>query len=222
MSTNKYRIFLIDEQPVFRLGMRHILEATGAYLVVGEASTGSEAISAMHIGGPPDLVIVDISIPEGSGLELIKRLRGLYPNLHCLVVSKHFGHLYTEHALRAGARGYLRKSASRPVILSAVEKAVRGEIALGEGATTKFFDSVYRREGQSTSRYYQLSEREFEVFEMLGRGMKTGSIASALTISTKTVERHQAGIKQKLGVPHMGELRRVAAVWMSGPSDRYL
>ncbi len=127
----------------------------------------------------------------------------------------HLEHLYAERALRAGAVGYLRKTSPAEDILAAVTKAVRGEIALSDLTTTNLLRSAFSGERQVSSRYGNLSDRELEVFELLGRGMKTRAIAEALVISPRTVERHQAGIKQKLGIAHMTELRRIAAIWIT-------
>ena len=129
-----------------------------------------------------------------------------------LIISMHDEHLYAERALRAGAVGYITKATKPEATIQAIRKALRGEITLSDGAATTMLRSALGAPRTST-RYGNLSDRELEVFELIGRGMKPAAIATALSISTKTVERHQAAIKEKLGVSQMSELRRIAAIW---------
>lgn len=214
-SRAKGRIFLVDDHPVFRHGLRQLLEGEGDLEVIGEAEDAAVALSTLRDVSLPDLLVADVSLPGSGGIDLVKRLRALYPELRCIVVSMHDEHLYAERAVRAGAIGYVTKTSKPSEIVEALRKALRGEIALSDGAASALLRSAYRGGRQAPSRYGNLSDRELEVFELIGRGMTTRAVADALSISTKTVERHQAGIKQKLGIAHMSELRRVAAIWLA-------
>ncbi len=218
LSRNQ-RIFIIDDHPVVRLGIRLLLEAESDLEVCGEAEDAPSALALLCGDELPDLVLVDVSLPGSGGVDLVKRLRTLYPSLRCLVISMHDEHLYAERAVRAGAVGYVNKALKPSAMVEAVRKALRGEIALSEATATTLLRSAYLGECR-TSRYANLSDRELEVFELIGRGMKAGAISDALKISTKTVERHQAGIKQKLGVAHSSEVRRIAAIWVSESAAR--
>lgn len=208
------RIFLIDDHPVFRHGLRQLLEAESGLAVCGEAEDAPGALASLQADDLPDLVLVDVSLPSSGGIDLVRRLRVLHPTLRCLVVSMHDEHLYAERAVRAGAVGYITKALKPKTMIAEIRKALRGELALSEGAATTLLRSAYGGERRE-SRYGNLSDRELEVFELIGRGMKASAISEALCISPKTVERHQAGIKQKLGAAHASELRRIAAIWLS-------
>ncbi|MCY1004316.1 response regulator transcription factor [Nannocystis pusilla] len=216
-TNSTQRIFLIDDHPVFRHGLRQLLEAESGLAVCGEAEDAPGALASLQAGDLPDLALVDVSLPSSGGIDLVRRLRVLHPQLRCLVVSMHDEHLYAERAVRAGAVGYITKALKPKAMVAEIRKALRGELALSEGAATMLLRSAYGGERRE-SRYANLSDRELEVFELIGRGMKAGAISEALCISTKTVERHQAGIKQKLGVAHTSELRRIAAIWLSESS----
>ncbi|MFZ6185420.1 response regulator transcription factor [Nannocystis pusilla] len=211
------RIFLIDDHPVFRHGLRQLLEAESGLAVCGEAEDAPGALESLQAHDLPDLALVDVSLPGSGGIDLVRRLRVLHPTLRCLVVSMHDEHLYAERAVRAGAVGYITKALKPKAMIAEIRKALRGELAFSEGTATALLRSAYGGERRQ-SRYANLSDRELEVFELIGRGMKASAISQALCISTKTVERHQAGIKQKLGVAHSSELRRIAAIWLSESS----
>jgi len=206
------RIFLVDDHPVFRFGIRQLIETHSDLTVIGEAADAASALAALREGPLPDLTLIDLSLPGSSGVDLVKRLASLYPGLRMLIISMHDEHLYAERALRAGAVGYITKATKPEATIQAIRKALRGEITLSDGAATTMLRSALGAPRTST-RYGNLSDRELEVFELIGRGIKPAAIATALSISTKTVERHQAAIKEKLGVSQMSELRRIAAIW---------
>ncbi len=215
MQGKTYQILLVDDHPVFRHGLRKFIEAEQGLQVCGEVGDVPSALAWLQSQSLPDLALVDVSLPGSGGIDLIKRIRVLYPDLPCVVVSMHDEYLYAERAVRAGAIGYITKSSKPSEIIAAIRSALRGEIALKESVASSMLRAAYGGGRQTSSRYANLSDRELEVFDLMGRGMKTSAISDALNISPKTVERHQAGMKEKLGITHASELRRIAAIWVS-------
>jgi DNA-binding NarL/FixJ family response regulator len=210
------RILIIDDHPVFRFGLGQLLQGEEDLVVCGEAVDSASALDAAQ-RLRPDLAITDISLPGVGGIELIKRLRALYPELRLLVVSMHDEALFAERSLRAGAGGYVMKDAPASALLGALRRVLRGEMAVSEEIANKMLQTLVRgRERDRESTLSCLSDRELEVYELIGRGMRTRDIAEALHISVKTVEAHQASIKHKLGIDSTTTLRRDAAIWLAG------
>ncbi|MBK8260730.1 MAG: response regulator transcription factor [Nannocystis sp.] len=210
------RILIIDDHPVFRFGLGQLLQGEEDLEVCGEAVDSASALDAAQ-RLRPDLAITDISLPGVGGIELIKRLRALYPELRLLVVSMHDEALFAERSLRAGAGGYVMKDAPASALLGALRRVLRGEMAVSEEIANKMLQTLVRgRERDRESTLACLSDRELEVYELIGRGMRTRDIAEALHISVKTVEAHQASIKHKLGIDSTTTLRRDAAIWLAG------
>ncbi len=214
------QIFVVDDHPIFRLGIRRLLEAEQDLLIAGEAETSAEAMSKLE-SSAVDLVIVDVSLKGSGGIDLVKQLRVIHPQLPLLVISMHDEHLFAERALRAGAAGYVTKDSDPEAIVTAVRKVLRGELAVSEKLAMMMLRANLHGSRESTSMLDSLSDREMEVFELIGRGVKTRAIADSLSISVKTVESHQSNIKRKLGISGMTELRRIAAVWSTGSSERH-
>ena len=162
----------------------------------------------------PDLALVDISLPDKSGLELIKDLHALYPELRVLVVSMHDESLYAERVLRAGGRGYLMKQAGGKKLMEAIRHVLSGQIYLSEKMSARILEifSGGRRDGGG-SPVGQLTDREFEVFQLIGQGKGTREIAGYLHLSVKTVEVYRANIKEKLGIKSATDLVRFAVRW---------
>ena len=214
------RILIVDDHPVFRFGLGQLLSSEDDLEVCGEAIDGSSALDAVHRLAP-DLVIVDISLPGVGGIEVIKRLKALYPDLRVLVVSMHDEALFAERSLRAGAGGYVMKDAPPDVLLGALRRVLRGEMAVSEEIANRMLHILVRGgdRGRESS-LACLSDRELEIYELVGRGMRTRDIAEALHISVKTVEAHQASIKSKLGVASTTTLRRDAAIWIASGGGR--
>jgi len=214
------RILIIDDHPVFRFGLGQLLRDEPDLVVCGEAVDSASALDAVA-RLRPDLAITDLSLPGVGGIELIKRLRALYPELRLVVVSMHDEALFAERSLRAGASGYVMKDAPATTLLGALRRVLRGEMAVSEEIANKMLQSLVRgRERGRESTLSCLSDRELEVYELIGRGMRTRDIAEALHISVKTVEAHQASIKHKLGMDSTTTLRRDAAIWLAGGGHR--
>jgi DNA-binding NarL/FixJ family response regulator len=184
--------------------------------VCGEVDNANAALVAVA-KCMPNLVLADLSLGGRSGLELIKDLHALYPQLPVLVFSMHYETLYAERALRAGARGYIMKSEGAEKLIDAIRQVLKGKVYLSEvmrdRALHRFARGPAATEGDNAA---ALSDRELEVFELIGEGLGTRQIAARLKLSTSTVETHRAHIKDKLNLKNATELVRAAVEWVAG------
>lgn len=211
-----YRIFVVDDHAVTRKGYVFLLQPHADLDVCGEAGSAAEALDRLPQAAP-DLVIADIVMEGTSGIELIKQLSALRPDLPVLVVSMHDEALYAERALRAGACGYVMKSEIHAVYAQAIREVLRGGLYLSSRMNRKMLlQYMNRPPGGETSPLDRLTDRELETFELIGRGRSTSQIASALHISPKTVGTYRSRIKQKLTLGSSSELARRAALWVAG------
>ena len=213
-SATRRRIFLVDDHPILRKGIADLLGAE--FEICGEAEKAEDALPA--IGAlKPDLVIIDLSLRGKGGLELLKDLQVRHPALPSLVLSMHDETLFAERALRAGARGYLMKEEAVDELKAAIARVLGGGVYLSPAMSDRVLRACRGAEKDApASPMARLSDREFEVFEMVGRGMAMREIARTLHLSVKTVETHRAHIKEKLGIPTALELIRHATQWVTG------
>ena len=207
------RIFLVDDHPLVRHGMRQLIEGEPELSVCGEADSIQQTLLMLN-NIVPDLIIIDLSLPDGNGLELIKHVLARFPDFSILVSSMHDESMFAERALKLGAKGYISKSADGDEVLKAIKKILKGHIYI----SNRLSEQLAQNNTQSTnstelSPINLLSNRELEVFELIGRGLATGEIASNLNLSIKTIETHRANIKKKLGLVNAGELTRRAIQW---------
>lgn len=206
-----HRIFVVDDHPMLRGGLKHSISVEPEWTVCGEAATAAEAqVSVPHV--QPDLVIMDITLPDKSGLELIKDLQALCPHIPVLVYSMHDEMLYAERVVRAGARGYLMKGASAEEFLRAMTEVLRGSLYLSDRVAGHILNRLGR--GNSRSGLSSLTDRELEVFELIGRGVPIPQIGDTLHISPRTVDAHRTNIRLKLGLPDAAAVMREAVVWV--------
>jgi DNA-binding NarL/FixJ family response regulator len=213
MIKQKTRVYLVDDHPLVREWLTNLIHQQPDLLVSGEAETAREALAAMA-NQKPDVAIVDISLKGGSGIELIKNLKTLAPSVAVIVLSMHDESLYAERALRAGARGYIMKRETARKVIAAIRQVMEGKLYLSERLTTlfaeKFLDGSAPPVGSVIA---QLSDRELEVFQLLGQGYETRQIAETLHVSMKTVQAFCARIKEKLKLSSATELLREAILW---------
>jgi DNA-binding NarL/FixJ family response regulator len=206
----KTRILLADDHALVRRGLRLVLEAEPDMEVVGEAGDGAAAI-ALALEVPADLAIIDISMPRMTGLQAAAELRRRQPKLRCLMLSMHENERYLYEALKAGASGYVLKSAADRDLVDAVRAAMRGEPFLYPGAMTPLIEEYLRQaRDEPTIREDPLTPREREVLKLIAESRSTKQIAAALVISEKTVERHRENMLDKLGMHDRVELTRYA------------
>jgi DNA-binding NarL/FixJ family response regulator len=210
----KHKIFLVDDHPLVREWLTNLLQQQTDLVICGEADDASGALTAISTA-EPDLAIVDISLKNSSGLELIKNLKAQCPALPVLVLSMHDESLYAERVLRAGAHGYINKSESAQKVVEAIRRVLNGKLYISEKVaeimTTR---AIAGRSATPVSLAELLSDRELEVFQKLGNGIGTRQIAADLSVSIKTVEVYCARIKEKLNLTSATSLLREAVRWV--------
>ena len=205
----KLRIMMVDDHPIVREGMAQFLNTQPDLLLCCEASNSAEAHALME-SCRPGLVIVDISLKQESGLDLIKSLRRTYFDVFLLAMSQHDELIFAERALRAGANGYLMKQEATSHILRAIRRVLAGETYLSDAMYSRLSRRLVGPIGGSSSPVAGLTEREFEVLHLLGLGYGTRQIAEKLNRSVKTIESHRASLKEKLQLDSGTDLVRFA------------
>lgn len=211
---SKRRIFIVDDHPMMRQGLTQLIGAEPDLVICGEAENAERALDSIR-ALKPDLVLADISLPGKNGLELIKDFHVLQPGLPVLVISMHDESLYTERVLRAGGRGYIMKQEGGKKLMQAIRQVLDGKIYVSEKMSADILEIFSgRRAGAESSPLEKLTDREFEVFQLLGQGKGTRDIAEKLHLSVKTVEVHRANIKAKLKLKSAPELIHHAVRWM--------
>ena len=215
-STNsRRRILLIDDHPVVRHGLIELINREPDLTVCGEADDVQTALSAVQ-ALTPDMAIVDISLKATNGVEFIKSARLLNPQLLILVLSVHDEMLYAERALRAGARGYVMKQEATDHLINAVRRVFAGEISVSERMVCRLLKLMAggAADGGPASSLRILSDRELQIYELIGSGVTTRQIAKKLNLGIKTVETHRAHIKEKLDLKTATELMQHAVHWV--------
>lgn len=206
-------IFVVDDHPLVRHGMHQLINGEPELSVCGEAASVHETLQLLT-GTKPDLAIIDLSLPDGNGLELIKHLLARYPDLSILISSMHDESMFAERALKLGAKGYISKSATGDEVLNAVRQILNGGTYISQQLAEQLAqNNAICPQSGDMSPVNLLSNRELEIFELIGRGLSTGDIAQNLNLSIKTIETHRANIKKKLGLTTAGELTRRAIQW---------
>jgi DNA-binding NarL/FixJ family response regulator len=212
-APTKKRVFLVDDHPIMRQGLTQLINHEPDLIVVGEANDAHAALEGI-LQTTPDLVIIDISLPGKNGLELIKDIRAHIRNVALLVHSMHDEGLYVERVLRAGAQGYIMKQEGARKVIDAVRKVLTGEIYVSHSMSGKILEIFSGRRPTSQDPVESLSDRQFEIFQMIGQGKGTRAIAEELNVSVKTVDAHRANIKDKLHLASGVELVRYAVRWV--------
>lgn len=203
------RVLIVDDHPFVRAGLRDMLDRQHDFVVCAEAGNVREALRA-GAEQKPDVAVVDLSLEGRSGLDLIRKLRQLDPQLAILVLSMHDESLQAEHALRAGAHGYIMKRESPHLFVVALRQVASGQLYLSETMTARLMRSQGRQRTAPATPMQRLSGREQEVLLLIGQGHRRSEIAKLLSLSAKTVETHFERIKTKLGYRDAHELRRQA------------
>src|SRR5262249_44960327 len=215
-SERTKRIVIIDDHPLFRRGLEQLINSSDdAFNVCGEASDAAAGMDVIR-QSKPDLAIVDLSLPGANGIELIKNIRAEFQKLPVLILSMHDESLYALRALRAGAQGYVMKQEALENVIGAIREVLAGRPYLSSEMSAKLitnFASGANTPGNPTD---QLSDRELEILELIGKGREVNEIAKALHISRKTVETHRAHIKEKLNLKNAREVSRFATQWIEG------
>ncbi|MFM7603859.1 MAG: response regulator [Prosthecobacter sp.] len=207
------RIVLVDDHPIMRQGLTQLIRMESGLEVCGEAGSareGLELVSKLK----PDLAVVDLTLPDKNGLELVKDIRVMYPATACLVLSMHDESLYGERSLRAGARGYVMKEEAADQLISAIHKIMSGGIYVSEALSVRMLEQITSPSRTRAAGIDSLTDRELEILELIGKGVATKNIATLLNISARTVEAHRAHVKEKLGISDGAALVRYAVQWV--------
>ena len=218
-SENKTRILIVDDHPIVKQGLAALINHESDLVVCGQAEDSHEAIKAVRELNP-NMAIIDITLKETSGLELIKDIHAQYPNLPVLALSMHDENLYAERSLRAGAMGYIMKQEATENVIEAIRRILRGEIYVSERMAGKMVRKLVTGQTEtSSSQVDSLSDRELEVFSLIGRGHGTRQISERLHLSVKTIETYRAHIKDKLNLADAAELLQYAIQWVNTSGD---
>ncbi len=213
-KNGKARILLIDDHAILRQGLAQLINQEADMMVCGEAEEAPKGFEAVGVL-KPDVAVVDISLKGGNGLELIKNIKASHPNLPILVLSMHDESLYAERALRAGSLGYIMKEEAAESVLVAIRKVLKGEVVLSDKMQARLLHQLVNgRLKQGSSPIDTLSDRELEVFRMIGEGRSTRQIAEELHLSVRTVEAYREYIKDKLTLKNATELVQHAFQWV--------
>jgi DNA-binding NarL/FixJ family response regulator len=216
----KTRVLIVDDHPMMRQGLAQLIANEPDLLVCCEAENARQAWDVIATG-QPQLVLMDISLPDKNGLELIKDIQAQRPDLPILVISMHDESVYAERVLRAGGRGYIMKQEGGKKIMDGIRRVLSGQIYVSEKMSSKILEIFSgRRKAAASSPVEQLTDREFEVFQLIGQGCSTRQIAEKLHLSVKTVEVHRTHIKEKLKLDEPTSLIRYAVRWVEGQSVR--
>jgi len=211
-AANVHRILIVDNQPIFRDGLRSHLVLQPEFIVCGEAACVRQALGLVR-EERPELAILELGFTDGHGLDLIRQAKVIHPNIKILVLSTQDEAVYAERVLRAGATGFISKFEPAEGILTALRMIVRGQIYASADVTQRMLNtSLHRIDGQHSATDH-LTDRELEIFQLLGQGLSTRDIASRLHLSGSTVDTYRDRMKKKLGIQSGAELIRHAIQW---------
>jgi two-component system, NarL family, response regulator NreC len=209
-----YKLMVVDDHAIVLHGLSLLINNESDLKVTQTANSAEEALETLAAGPLPDMVVTDLSLPGLSGIELTKTLASLYPALPVLVLSMHDELVHGERAFRAGARGYLTKQEATEKVIIAIRRILGGDVYLSDRMLSVLRQPTRAEpRNQLVSVLSILTDREYEIFRLIGLGMGSSEIAAKLTRSVKTIEAHRANLKQKLGFRNAGELNRFAANW---------
>ena len=213
-SRDKRRVFVVEDHPIISEGLQILIGREDDLEICGEAGEAEKAMQAIALA-KPDVVMVDITLPGRSGLDLIKDIKTRQPELPVVVLSMHDERVYAERALRAGALGYVMKSEPADNVMTAIRKALRGEVYVSDSiASTMVREFVGLKDQATGSAMDRLSDRELEVFTLVGNGIPPRHIAAKLHLSVKTIETYRDHIKKKLGLEDATQLLQHAIQWV--------
>jgi DNA-binding NarL/FixJ family response regulator len=219
-NENKTQVLIVDDHPVIRDGLATIINHERDMNVCGQADDAHQALKAVT-ELKPDVVIADISLKSSDGIELTKSIKARYPRLPVIVFSVHDESIYAERALRAGAHAYMMKDVVSENIVKAIRTVLNGEIFISEKISKKFLHKIAGDKAGTTKTLIEgLSDRELEIFRLIGEGYKPSQIAKQLHLSIKTIETYRARIKEKLNLANAAELLRYSIKWAKSQNGK--
>jgi DNA-binding NarL/FixJ family response regulator len=208
------KILIVDDHPILRQGIKRVLEKENDLVICGEASSANEAMDIIN-SDKPDIAIIDITLSGNvNGIDLIRSMKERFPEIYSLVLSMHSESIYAERAIKAGARGYIMKEDASKNIISAVRTVLNDELYLSGELSKILLDKFIHKTKDSSLSIETLSNREFEIYQLIGNGFSTKEIANKLSLSIYTIESHKKNIKEKLRVKDSSELTRNAIQWV--------
>jgi len=210
--SNLVKVLIVDDHPMMRGALRDIIKSHGAMEVCGEAETAAQ-VRKLVKSANPQVVLMDIALPDANGIDVVRELKALYPKVLFLVFSMHDEATYALRALRAGASGYVMKTQADETLIDAISQVLEGKIFVNQKLRDQLLLQLL--ETKSSSPVEQLSDRELEVFRAIGEGKTTRQIAGQLNLSLKTIQAYRERIKTKLGIENANSLVQQAAQWMS-------
>lgn len=210
---NKTRVLIVDDHPFFRSGIVQWLNQQPSLICCGETDTIAATRSAVT-ELKPDIILLDLRLGDGDGLDLLKELSETHPRIRVIALSQHEEGTYAHRALRLGARGYVMKSEATDTVFTAIETVSRGEVFISRSVSSRLTGTLFPDPVSSTADLARLTDRELQVFQMLGAGGSTRDIAERLQISSKTVESYREHLKKKLRLPDSRALLRTATLWV--------
>jgi len=219
-KTDHIRVYLVDDHPAIREAIRDTIESTIDMEVCGETSSSDEAFREIETLRP-DVAVIDISLNDAHGLDLVQNVRAQYPDVRTIVFSMYDENVYAERAIRAGAAGYLMKSEPTKNIVEAVRSAHDGEVYLSRKMSSRILNKVAMgRTSEPSFAIDELTDREMAVFQMLGQGYSVQEIQDRLSLSRKTIETYRRRAKEKLGFDTVSELLQYAVQWTYGQGSQ--
>lgn len=208
------KVFVIDDHEIFRQGLEQLISSQTDMIFSGGAATAVEAIAKIKTA-IPDIIILDLSLKGHSGIETLKDIRAYTSEPEFLILTVHDEVLFAERALRAGARGFIMKEEGAARVLAGIREVAAGRFFFSATVSQKLMSGLIGRgNGDNRLPMDRLTDRELEVFELIGRGMSTRQVAAELNVSFKTIEAHRENIKKKLGITDAQELMRLAVLWV--------
>lgn len=216
VKSGSKKVLIVDDHPLVREGIAALIRATPLLAVSAEVGNAEEALASI-LEAPPDLVLLDISLPGKSGLDLLKELHASYPDIYVLVLSMHEESVYAERALRVGAYGYIMKQESGEKVIEAIQHVLCGEFYVSPSIASHLLKQyVQKGQGSDTcSCVDRLSNRELQVFVAIGKGQSTQEVADRFSLSVKTVQTYREHIKRKLGLRNATDLVYNATQWVA-------
>ncbi len=213
-SSRKYKIFIVEDHPIFRDGISQLINKEDDMFVIGGCENSNDCLKYLK-DNQPDLVIVDITLKDSCGIELTKEIKKTFPALPVLILSMHEEMIFADRVLKAGARGYMTKREATGKVIDAIRRVIQGKIYICDTMIDHFLErSITGGQNFNSSPVEKLSEREFEVFNLIGKGMTNRNIAEVLSVSTNTISTYRERIKEKLNLQNNAELNRYAMQWI--------
>jgi len=208
------RIFIVEDHPIFRMGITELINRETDMTVCGDADNLARARALIHTL-KPDLVVVDLSLKQSNGIDLVKELCDQYEAIFCLVLTMHDEALHAERCIKAGAKGYIMKEEASKSVVKAIREIMAGDLYVSKSVMSHILNQLHKKSAViEASPMKQLTDREMEIFQYIGKGYATGEIANRLNISVKTIGTYRERIKDKLNIRQNGKLVRRAVIWV--------